>query len=179
MVALKPLPSAFDFTKFLGALVKMKQHSVALHLFVKMLERDAPVDLYTINTAIDCFCHVNRADFAFAVLGSLVKRGVRPSVVTFNTLIKGLFLQGKVAEAQKLFLKLLREKICELNEVTYLIVINDLCKAGHTLRARDLLMILEKGRCKPDIKAYSTVIDSLCKDRMVDDALQSSQNWRI
>ncbi|KAL8498802.1 hypothetical protein ACS0TY_021943 [Phlomoides rotata] len=164
MIALNPLPSVVDFNKLLGALVKMKHHSAALHLFDRMLERDAPVDLCTFNIAIDCFCHVNHVDFAFAILGNLVKRGIRPGVVTFSTLIKGLFLEGKVAEAQKLFLKLLREKICDLNEVTYLILINGLCKAGHTLRARDLLLILEKGRCKPDIKAYNTVIDSLCKD---------------
>ncbi|KAL8524200.1 hypothetical protein ACS0TY_013969 [Phlomoides rotata] len=74
MVATKPHPSVFDFTKLLVALVKMKQHSVALHLFVRMLERDAPVNIYTCNIAIDCFCTVNHVDFAFVILGSLVKR---------------------------------------------------------------------------------------------------------
>lgn len=58
------------------------------------------------------------------------------------------------------------------NEVTYLTVINGLCKSGRALEALELLRLLENGRCKPDVKAYNTVIDGLCKDRMVDDAFQ-------
>ncbi|KAK4389636.1 hypothetical protein Sango_2300600 [Sesamum angolense] len=50
-------------------------------------------------------------------------------------------------------------------------VINWLCKAGHTLTAYDLLGLFEETSFNPGVKTYSTVIDSLCKDRMVD-ALQ-------
>ncbi|KAL0283155.1 UNVERIFIED_CONTAM: putative pentatricopeptide repeat-containing protein, mitochondrial [Sesamum angustifolium] len=100
------------------------------------------------------------------------KRGYEPNVTTFNTLIKGLFLDDKVIEAEKLFKKLLTLKLCEPNEVTVLTVINGLCKAGHTLTAYELLGLFEKTSFKLDVYSYSTVIDSLCKDRMVDDALQ-------
>ena len=31
---------------------------------------------------------------------------------------------------------------------------------------------MDKRGCKPDVMTYSTIIDSLCKDEMVDDALK-------
>ncbi|KAL0377006.1 UNVERIFIED_CONTAM: putative pentatricopeptide repeat-containing protein, mitochondrial [Sesamum calycinum] len=172
MLIMRPQPSVVDFNKLLAAVVKMKQYSVALNLFDEMHQLGTPANEYTLTIVINCYCLLNRVDFGFAILGSFLKRGCEPNVTTFNTLIKGLFLDDKVIEAEKLFKKLLALRLCEPNEVTILTVINGLCKAGHTLTAYDLLGLFEKTSCKPDVYSYSTVIDSLCKDRMVDEALQ-------
>ncbi|KAL0456590.1 UNVERIFIED_CONTAM: putative pentatricopeptide repeat-containing protein, mitochondrial [Sesamum latifolium] len=172
MLAMRPKRSVLGFNKLLAAIVKMKQYSIALNLFDEMRHLGIPVNQWTMNITINCYCLLNRVYFGFAILGSLFKCGYEPDVTTFNTLIKGLFLDDKVVEAEKLFKKLLTLKLCKPNEVTILTVINGLCKAGHTLTAYDLLGLFEKTSCKPNVFSYSTVIDSLCKDRMVDDALQ-------
>lgn len=54
------------------------------------------------------------------------------NVVTFNTLLKGLFAENKVKDAIELFKTLVRENICEPDEVMYATVINGLSKMGHT-----------------------------------------------
>ncbi|KAL0342490.1 UNVERIFIED_CONTAM: putative pentatricopeptide repeat-containing protein, mitochondrial [Sesamum calycinum] len=172
MLMMRPQPSVVQFTKLLNVIVKMKQYRVALKLFDEMLQLGAPVDEYTMTIVINCYCLLNRVDFGFAILGSFFKRGYEPNVTTFGTLVKGLFLDDKVIDAEKLFKKLLARKICEPNQAMILTVINGLCKAGHTLTAYDLLGLFGKTCCKPDVFCYTTVIDSLCKDRMVDDALQ-------
>ncbi|KAL0456607.1 UNVERIFIED_CONTAM: putative pentatricopeptide repeat-containing protein, mitochondrial [Sesamum latifolium] len=172
MVRMRPQPSVVQFTKLLNVIVKMKQYRVALNVFDEMRQSGAPVDEYTLTIVINCYCLLNRVDFGFAILGSFFKHGNKPNVTTFNTLIKGLFLDDKVVEAEKLFKELLILKLCEPNEVMILTVINGLCKAGHTLTAYDLLGLLEKTSFKPLVSSYNTVIDSLCKDRMVDEALQ-------
>ncbi|KAL0456606.1 UNVERIFIED_CONTAM: putative pentatricopeptide repeat-containing protein, mitochondrial [Sesamum latifolium] len=172
MLRMRPKPSVVQFTKLLSIIVKMKQYHVALNLFEEMRQSGAPVNEYTLNIVINCYCLLNRVDFGFVILGNFFKRGYEPDVTTFNTLIKGLFLDDKVMEAEKLFKKLLMLKLCEPNEVTILTVINGLCKAGHTLAAYDLLGLFEKTSFKPDVYSYNTVIDRLCKDRMVDEALQ-------
>lgn len=150
----------------------MQHYHVALHLFDEMLKRDVPPNHYTLNIAIDCFCRLKRPGFGFAVLGIFFKRGCEPTVVTFNTLIKGLMLVGKIEEAAQLLGKLLAEKLCVPNERTYSAMINGLCKAGATFKALELLDLLENGNCKLDVYAYNIVIDGLCKDGKVDDALQ-------
>ncbi|KAL0413972.1 UNVERIFIED_CONTAM: Pentatricopeptide repeat-containing protein, mitochondrial [Sesamum radiatum] len=171
MVRMRTKPSVFQFTKLLTVVVKMKHYSVALSLFDKMCQLGAPVDAITMTIAINCYCLLSRVDFGFAILGTFFKRGCEPNVATFSTLIKVLFLVGEVAEVEKLFKKLLSEKLCEPDEIMFLTVLNGLSKAGHTLVARDLLGFFENMSCKPNVYAYSTVIDGLCKDRMSDDTL--------
>ncbi|XP_047978563.1 pentatricopeptide repeat-containing protein At1g62910-like isoform X2 [Salvia hispanica] len=172
MLRMHPPPSVIDFTKLLSVVVKMQKYSLALHMFDKMLQRNALVNDYTFNIAIDCFCRLERPDFGFAILGSFFKRGYKPDVVTFTTLIKGLLLVRRIPEAAKLCWRLSAEQLCNPDERTYSVMINGLCKAGGIHEALELLSRLEKGNCKLDVYAYNIVIDGLCKNRKVDDALQ-------
>ncbi|KAL0456625.1 UNVERIFIED_CONTAM: Pentatricopeptide repeat-containing protein, mitochondrial [Sesamum latifolium] len=169
---MRPKPSVVDFNKLLMAVVKMKQYSIALNLFDEMSQKGTPVSEYTLTIVINCYCLLNQVDFGFTILGSFFKCGYEPNVTIFTTLIKGLFLDDKVIEAEKLFKKLLALRVCEPNEVMVLTVINGLCETRHTLNAYDLLGLFEKTTWKPNVYSYTTVIDSLCKDRMVDEALQ-------
>nr|AYM01011.1 pentatricopeptide repeat protein [Salvia miltiorrhiza] len=175
MVRTQPRPYVTVFNKLLSVVVKMKQYSLGLHLFDEMLKRNAPVNHYTLSIAIDGCCRLKRPDFGFAILGIFFKRGYEPDVVTFNILIKGLLLVGRIPEAAKVLGKLSAFHLCEPNEYTYNTIINGLCKAGDILQAIELLCLLEKGKgsCKqPDVYAYNIVIDALCKEGKVDEALQ-------
>ena len=93
------------------------------------------------------------------------------NVVTFSTLLRGLFAENKIKDAVNLFKKLVRENICEPDEVMYLTVMNGLSKRGHTKKTFDLLRVMEQGSIKPDTRIYNVVIDALCKDRMIDAAI--------
>ncbi|XP_057780956.1 putative pentatricopeptide repeat-containing protein At1g12700, mitochondrial [Salvia miltiorrhiza] len=174
MMRTEPLPYVTVFNKLLSVVVKMQQNTLALHLFDEMLQRDVPINHYTLNIAIDCYCRQKRPDFGFAILGIFFKRGYDPTVVTFTTLIKGLLLVGRVPEAAKVLKKLLVFRLCEPNERTYNTMINGVCKAVGSLHALELLCLLEKemGICKPDVYSYTAVIDRLCKEGKVNDALQ-------
>ncbi|KAM7466417.1 hypothetical protein LguiB_013979 [Lonicera macranthoides] len=119
---------------------------------------------------INCYCHLNRVTFGFSLLGSLFKRGYEPTVVTFTTLIKGLFAQDKFSEAKNLFIKLLGEKQIKPTVVTYGAVMNGLCKSGNTKIAIELLKSMETLNFEADVYCYNMIIDSLCKDRMISDA---------
>ncbi|KAL8479331.1 hypothetical protein ACS0TY_026267 [Phlomoides rotata] len=91
------------------------------------------------------FISLNSIDFlGLSILGIIFKSGCKPDATTFSTLIKGQFLDCKVPEAQKLFIKLLVLKMCEPDNVMILTLINGLCKAGQSTRALELLHILEK-----------------------------------
>ncbi|XP_057780185.1 putative pentatricopeptide repeat-containing protein At1g12700, mitochondrial [Salvia miltiorrhiza] len=174
MMRTKPLPSITVFTKLLSTVVKLKQYSAALHLFDEMLQRDAPVNHYTLSIAIDGCGRLKRPDFGFAILGIFFKRGFEPTVVTFNILVKGLLFVERIPKAAKLLGKLSAYQLCEPDEYMYRTIIHGLCKAGDLLQVIDLLCSLEKGKgsCKPNVYAYNIVIDGLCKDGKVNDALQ-------
>ncbi|KAL8476548.1 hypothetical protein ACS0TY_029014 [Phlomoides rotata] len=171
MVAMSPQPSVLVYNKLLSVLAKMEEYTVALSMFDEMRHSSFPVDEFTMNIIINCCCRLNRVDFGFAVMGSFLKKDYKPDVTTFSTLLQGLFLGGKVAEAEALFKKVLVFKLCQPNDIMILTVINGLCKSGQTLAARSLLREFEKSSYKPGVKAYNAVIDGLCRDRMIGDGL--------
>ncbi|VFQ63679.1 unnamed protein product [Cuscuta campestris] len=172
MVQTHPHPPIYQFNLLLDAIGKMGRYSDAVSLFRDIFASGVVIDNYTLSIAANSLARLHRVDLGFAILGSHLKLGLVPNVVFFSTLLKGLFLQGRVHNASWLFQKLLNEKLCKIDEVTLLILIDGLCKAGHTGKAIKLLHFFdEKGNCKPDVHAYNAIIDSLCKDKMMDDAL--------
>ncbi|CDP04643.1 unnamed protein product [Coffea canephora] len=173
MVRMRPLPSVIQFNQLLTCIVKMKNHySSVISLFRDMSAKGIPIDDYTLTLVIKCCCFVGRVDLAFSTLAGFFKRGFVPDAVTFSTLLRGLFRECKIPQAQELFKKIIFEKLCEPDEVIFLVVIDGLCKAGNTQMAIEFLRLMEKRRrCKPNVYVYGAIIDSLCKDKMVDEAL--------
>ncbi|XP_027174279.1 putative pentatricopeptide repeat-containing protein At1g12700, mitochondrial [Coffea eugenioides] len=170
MVGMRPVPSVVHFTQLLGRIVKMKQYLVVLSLYRDMAELGCiPLNEYTLNIVINCYCFLGKVNFGFSIFGGFFKRGILPDTATFNTLLKGLFWEHKIHEAQALFKKIIYEKLCIPNEITYGTVIDGLSKAGNTSMAIQVLRFMEKGgRCRPHTAAYNTIIDGLCKDKMMD-----------
>ncbi|XP_071913965.1 pentatricopeptide repeat-containing protein At3g48810-like [Coffea arabica] len=130
----------------------MKNHYSSVFPLVRdMCVKGIVVDECTLNVVINGYC----------------------LSVTFNTPLRGLFQEHKALQAQELFKKIIYEKLCEPDEVTSWIVIRGLCEKGNTGTAIDFLRAMEQQKrpCKPNAIIYSTIIDSLCKDKMVDEAL--------
>ncbi|KAL3653996.1 hypothetical protein CASFOL_003677 [Castilleja foliolosa] len=152
MSRMRPLPSVIQFNQLLSRVVNLKEYSSAIHLFNDMnCNLGISVSEYTMNIAINCYCLSNRVDYGFSILGWFFKRGCVPNVFSFSTLLKGLFRENRINEAQGLFRKMVKEELCELNAVTYGTVIDGLCKAGNTPMAIEMLRVMENGRsCKPD-----------------------------
>ncbi|GER49279.1 pentatricopeptide (PPR) repeat-containing protein [Striga asiatica] len=162
-------PSVVAMTKLLNAVVRKKHYSDALLLFDEMRLRKVPVDEYTMNIAIRCFCLLSRPELGLAVLGSFFKLSLKPSLVTFNTLLRGLFSNGKALEAEELLSNSLTLKTFEPNEVTAVTVAEGL---SGTRAAASLDLLELTGGLKPNGFAYSAVVAGLMKDGMADDALQ-------
>ncbi|GMP85156.1 hypothetical protein CsSME_00038429 [Camellia sinensis var. sinensis] len=172
MIQMRPFPPISHFTKALRPILKMGHYDMALPLIGKLHFLGIQLDIYTFSIAINCYCCLNQVHFRFSLLGTLFKSGHTPDVITFTTLLNGLILDDKTPEAVELFKKLMRMREIEHDVVMYGTIVNGLCRTGNTIRAVSLLRIMEAGSCKPNTVVYNTVIDSLCKDRMVDDAMK-------
>ncbi|CAI9099680.1 OLC1v1036537C1 [Oldenlandia corymbosa var. corymbosa] len=171
MVLLDPPPNVIAFTQLLDRLVKLKHYSLAISLYRNMTALGFPVSDYILNTVIHCYCLVNKVDFGFSVLGGFFKRGIVPDVCTFGTLLKGLFKEIRINQAQELFRKIIFEKLCEPDIPMCVTVIDGLCKVGNTSMAILFLRDMERGRVAPDVKVYTAIVDSLCKDNRVEEAI--------
>ncbi|KAJ0716910.1 putative tetratricopeptide-like helical domain superfamily [Helianthus annuus] len=172
MTQRRPLPSVIKFTQLLNAVAKMKHFSCSLDLFKQMCAIGVPVDKYSMSIAIKCCCQMNRTNDGFALLASCFRRAVVPDVFVFSTLLDGLVLEDRIVDAERLFKKLIKHKLCEPNVVMYSTMIKGLCKVGNNDIAIGLLRLMDERGCKPNVVVYSTIIDSLCKDKLIEDAFK-------
>ncbi|KAJ0672737.1 putative tetratricopeptide-like helical domain superfamily [Helianthus annuus] len=172
MTQRNPLPSVIKFNQLLNVVTKMNHFSCSLDLFKQMCAIGVPVDKYSMSIAIKCCCHLYRTNDGFALLASCFRQAFVPNVFVFNTLLDGLILEDRIVDAERLFKKLIKHKLCEPDVVTHNTMIKRLCKFGNNDIAIGLLRLMGERGCKPDIYAYNTIIDSLCKDKMIEDAFK-------
>ncbi|KAJ0716928.1 putative tetratricopeptide-like helical domain superfamily [Helianthus annuus] len=170
MILRKPLPSVIKFNQLLNSVAKMKHFSSCLHLFKQMCAVGVPVNEYSMSIAIKCCCQMSRTNDGFALLASCFRRAVVPNAFVFSTLLDGLVLEDRIIEAERLFKKLIKQKLCEPDVVMYSTMIKGLCKFGNNDIAIGLLRLMDERGCKPNVVVYSTIIDSLCKDKLIEDA---------
>ncbi|KAK5843448.1 hypothetical protein PVK06_005905 [Gossypium arboreum] len=105
---------------------------------------------YSFNILINCFCQLGGIDFGFSVLVKILKLSVKPDVVTFYTLIKGLCKRSKISqakcllkEANDLFFEMRKQGI-KPNVITYTTLIDALYKKGVVSKAKDILGTMKK-----------------------------------
>ncbi|KAL3753259.1 hypothetical protein ACJRO7_000625 [Eucalyptus globulus] len=187
MIKASPLPSSRDFSLLLGAIVRMKHYSTAIRLIEQLPSLGVEGDVALLNILINCFCRLKRVDMGFSILGRIFKLGFHITVVTRNTLIDGLFIQGKTDQALRFLDDMGRngpepdettynrqgamQGGCRINSFTYNIVIDGLCKEGLITEALRLHESMSKKGIKPDVVTYTSLIHGLCNVGQMEDAL--------
>ena len=165
MVDMHPLPSIVEFTKILGTIAKMRYYATAIDLYTLMEYKGVVPFTVTFNILINCFCHMGQMDFAFSVMGKILKWGCRPNVVTFTTLMKGFCVNDKMLDALYIYDEMVARRI-RFDDVLYGTLINGLCKSkkGKTRAVVQLLQKMQEGQLvKPNLVIYNTVVHGLCK----------------
>ncbi|KAG9152264.1 hypothetical protein Leryth_024557 [Lithospermum erythrorhizon] len=109
------------------------------------------------NTVMNCYSNLKEAGLGFALFASFLKCGYSLNVVTITCLIKGLFLEENVEKAVELFKKLIKDKLCEVNEVTLLTMLNGSYKCGIVVNVVMLLEVLEQEKFELDVALLSMV----------------------
>ncbi|PRQ35092.1 putative pentatricopeptide [Rosa chinensis] len=137
MLHSRPLPSSvIPFNQMLTQLSKLKHYSAVISLNRQMLLRRIVPNHYTLNTIINCYCHLNQMGFSLSVLGKLFKLGLQPNVITFSTLINGFVLHNQVPEAALIFTKMLEAGHCKPSVFTFSTLIKGFCKMGNNYLGR-------------------------------------------
>ncbi|PWA58977.1 tetratricopeptide-like helical domain-containing protein [Artemisia annua] len=171
-----PLPSVEKFNKLLSVVNNMKHFSTSVEIFKRMCSLGVPVDYDTMNIVVKSCCEMCcMNEGGFVVLGCCIKRGVVPDVFTFGRMLNGLVREGKFVEAERLFEKVIDKGVCEANVSMYNTVIKALCKLGgkeNVTKAVGLIRLMDERGCKPNHVGYSTIVDGLCKEELIDEALE-------
>ena len=92
----------------------------------------------------------------------MVKRGIKPVAVTYNSLVDSHCLRGEMDKARKVFDKMIA-KSCETNLRSHNNLINGYCKNKRIDEAFALFeQMISKGLIA-NVVTYNSLIDGLCK----------------
>lgn len=165
MLQISPTPPILQFNHILASLVKINHYPTAISLFRQLEFNGIKPSIVTLTILMNCYCHTGGITFLFSILTKILKMGYEPNSITFTTLIKGMCLNGQAYEAL-LFHDHVVAHGFKLDQVSYAILMNGLCKMGET---RAAMQMLRKIWVNTDLVMYRTIIDSLCKDKLVND----------
>ncbi|KAJ6688098.1 hypothetical protein OIU74_016742 [Salix koriyanagi] len=111
-----------------------------------------------------------RTNKALEMLKEMVKRGLTPNLISYNTMLKGYFRAGQINEAWNFFLEM-KKRDCEIDVVTYTTVIHGFGVAGEIKRAQKVFDTMVKKGVLPSVATYNAFIQVLCKKDSVDNAI--------
>ncbi|RYR07788.1 hypothetical protein Ahy_B05g075240 [Arachis hypogaea] len=101
-----------------------------------------------------------------------------PSINSFNMILGVLAKMNDFPTALP-HVQLLEARGFQFNEVTYVTLIQGLCKTRHTSAAIQVLRKIPMNGIVPNVVMYSAIIDSLCKEGLVNLAFRLFSQWNF
>lgn len=125
------------------------------------------LDVVSYNIVIKAFCKMGDFDFGVLVLDDMAKKGLKPDLITFNTLLDGLYGSWRFAVGEKIW-SLMESKNIVPNVRSYNSRLQRLVLEKGELAAVDLLGEMKRNGIKSVVISYNTVIKGHCDDGNVE-----------
>jgi len=114
---------------------------------------------------------------ALGVLEIMMSNGCLPDIDNYNFVLCALCRKGQVEQALKIFHKL-DDVGCHPDVRSYNNIICGLWNMGDRSRAIKMVEEMVSAGIDPDDITYSSILCSLCRGRMVDEAMSYLRTWR-
>ncbi|THU51912.1 hypothetical protein C4D60_Mb06t36070 [Musa balbisiana] len=150
---------------------KCSMVELAVSTFYKMVAHGFLPDVKNCNRILRILRDTAQWTEVRAIYKQMIKVGVQPTIVTFNTMLDSFCKEGKAEEALKILGEMEGQDAgCLPNDITYNVIINGLSKKGELDKAEKLL---DKMRCarKASSFTYNPLISGLFSKGFVDEAL--------
>ncbi|GKV11161.1 hypothetical protein SLEP1_g22440 [Rubroshorea leprosula] len=113
----------------------------------------------------------NRGLRVYYVYEKMKKFGIKPRVFLYNRIMDALVKNGYLDLALSVYEDFKGEVLAEEN-ITFMILIKGLCKAGRIEEMLQLLRRMREKSCKPDVFAYTAMVKVLVSEGNLDGCLQ-------
>ncbi|CAL0300199.1 unnamed protein product [Lupinus luteus] len=164
----KKMVPEFDtncFNALLRTLCQEKSMSDARNVYHSLKHNFRP-NLQTFNILLSGWKTPEDAEGFF---NEMREMGVKPDVVTYNSLVD-VYCKGREIEKAYKLLDEMRERDLSPDVITYTSIIGGLGLIGQPDKARDILKEMKEFGCYPDVPAYNAVIRNFCIAKRLGDA---------
>ncbi|XP_065045617.1 pentatricopeptide repeat-containing protein At1g22960, mitochondrial isoform X4 [Musa acuminata AAA Group] len=126
---------------------KCSMVELAVSTFYKMVAHGFLPDVKNCNRILRILRDTAQWTEVRAIYKHMIKVGVQPTIVTFNTILDSFCKEGKAEEALKILGEMEGQDAgCLPNDITYNVIINGLSKKGELDKAEKLLDKMRSGR---------------------------------
>jgi pentatricopeptide repeat protein len=153
------------------ALSQMTLLDEALSMFRRL--RTLPA-LPVCNALLYGLLKARRFGCPFELFDEMLRRGMVPSVVTYNTLINACRHQGSMKKAWEVWNQMVERRI-DPNVVTYTTMICILCEEDCIGDAERLFLAMKEEGMHPNLYTYNVVMSNCCQRDNVDHAYELYQ----
>lgn len=172
MMAKNCSPNAYSYSVLMAAYCEDGRMENAIKVWEEMGEEDVKHDIVAYNTIIEGFCKVGKVERAEEVFREMVFNGVECTCVTLEHLISGHCLSGNV-DAALVLCKDLCRKGFKPESSTIDVVAKVLCDKSRVFDALEFVRsVIKKHNIVPRKTTYELLIQSLCKERWMEEALK-------
>lgn len=162
---LVPVFDTISFNALLRTLCQEKSMADARNVY-HTLKKEFRPNLQTFNILLSGWKSSEEAESFFEEMKEL---GVKPDVVSYNSLID-VYCKGREMEKAYKVLEKMREEDISSDVITYTSIIGGLGLIGQPDKARDVLKEMKEYGCHPDVAAYNAAIRNYCIAKRLGDA---------
>ncbi|KAL5719072.1 hypothetical protein ACHQM5_011903 [Ranunculus cassubicifolius] len=164
---------AASYNYVLQAFIQNRKLDEAIKLFDRMLEKHSrpiklTVDLGSFNVMADGYCQEGRYEEAIRVFRSMGEKSCCADTLSYNSLIEKLCAGGKVSEAEAVYGDM--GEVAKPDEITHILLIEACFGQNRPEDAAGYFDKMVEIGLKPNVNAYSKVVEGLIKAGKVDEA---------
>lgn len=152
---------AYAYATVIQGFVSEKKMKDAEMLLLDMEEHRVVPNEFCYRTLIQGYCDSGDIVRAMAIHNEMVLKGIRTNCSILSSMFQCLRLKGMYSEAINQFINYKKLGIY-LDEVTYNVAIDALCKLGNLDAAKILFDEMKNKKLIPDIVHYTTLINGHC-----------------
>ncbi|XP_059670564.1 pentatricopeptide repeat-containing protein At5g46100 [Cornus florida] len=143
----------------------------AIRIFRKMKEYECPPTVKSYITIFSILVDENQLKIALWFYRYMREKGITPTVVSLNVLIKALCKNSGTLDAAFRIFHEMPNHGCIPDSYTYGTLINGLCRSGKISEAKELFAEMDIKGCSPTVVTYTSLIHGLCHSNNMDEAM--------
>ncbi|CAN6164431.1 unnamed protein product [Urochloa humidicola] len=136
----------------------------AYMLFLRVAKQGNMVDQFSCFKLISALCRDGKVEEASTVCSMLLEKNVVPDVISYSKLISAYCQTGDMCSARLWFDDMVERGLSDV--IAYTALMNGYCKVGRSKEACDLFEQMINFGIKPDVVAYTVLLDVHLKETL-------------
>ncbi|GFP92215.1 pentatricopeptide repeat-containing protein at2g41720 [Phtheirospermum japonicum] len=174
MKGTKVRPDTTTLNIVIDCLVKLQKHDEAIEIFNSMRDKrsESQPDIVTYTSIMHMYSICGQVENCRAVFNTLVAEGLKPNIVSYNTLLGAYASLGLSGPASSIFNEMKKERGVRPDIVSYTCLLNAFGRSQQPEKAKGIFDMMRKDNCKPNLVTYNALIDAYGSNGLLAEAVE-------